>query len=205
MVPVSMPLTSAQAGESVCPPEDATSRRPLATRDRAPASDLFPVVYEQLRALAASYFRREPENHTLQPTALVHEAYLKLVDQADARCKDRAHFFAVAAQAMRRLLVDHARRRRAAKRRTPQHVTIAVADADAPFRDELNLLALDEALDRLARLDPRQARTVELRFFGNLTNEEVAEVLGVSPGTVKGDWRVARAWLLHALGGETDR
>jgi RNA polymerase sigma factor (TIGR02999 family) len=161
-------------------------------------SELLPLVYEELRALAAAYFRREPPDHTLQPTALVHEAYLKLVNQTDAQWKDRAHFFAVAAQAIRRLLIDHSRRRRAAKRQAPNRVTVELA-ADTPYHADIDLLVLDDALKRLAELSERQARVVELRFFGGITVEEVAHVLGVSPNTVKGDWRVARVWLQQVL------
>jgi len=159
------------------------------------ASRLMPLVYEELRALAGRYLRAEAGGHTLQPTALVHEAYLRLVDQTDADWQNRAHFFAVAAQAMRHILVDHARRRGAAKRGGDRRkLAPEVAEGVATERDEY-LLALDEALARLATFDPQHSRIVELRFFGGLTLEETAAVLGISPKTVQRDWIMARAWL----------
>ena len=165
----------------------------------ANASDLLPQVYDELRALAASRLAREPGGHTLQPTALVHEVYLKLADQSRAQYNDRAHFFAVAAEAIRRILVDHARKKRALKRELPgQRVTVS-ADLDAPAQEEIDVLALDDALGRLATLNARQARVVELRFFAGLEVTEVARLLGVSENTVKGDWRMARAWLQQQL------
>lgn len=164
------------------------------------AARLTPVVYDELRRLAAGYLRAERPDHTLQPTALVHEAFLRLVDQTRADIHDRSHFFAVAAQSMRRILIDHARHCRAAKRRAPgQRITLAEAVDQAPVT-EVDLLRLDDALTRLAALSPRQARVVELRYFGGLTVEQAAAVLDVSPRTVKGDWRVARAWLHHDIG-----
>ena len=170
----------------------------LGDGDEKAVADLLPLVYDELRALAGSYFRQERPNHTLQPTALVHEAYLKLVHQKDARWKDRAHFFAVAAQAIRRLLIDHSRKQRAAKRQAPERITIDV-DSDAPYQIEFDPIALDDALRKLSVLNERQGRVVELRFFGGMSVKEVAQVLGVSPNTVKGDWRVARAWLQREL------
>ena len=159
------------------------------------ASRLLPLVYDELRRLAGQYLRGEADGHTLQPTALVHEAYLRLVNQTAADWQNRAHFFAVAAQAMRHILVDHARGRRAAKR-GGDRVKLPLDEARGIFleRDEY-LLALDEALQKLAALDAQQSRIVELRFFAGLTLEETAEVLGISPKTVQRDWLMARGWL----------
>lgn len=175
----------------------------LGNGDAKAAAKLLPLVYDELRSVAARYFRRQGANHTLQPTALVHEAFLKLVDQTRAKWKDRAHFFAVAAQAMRQILVNHARGRNAEKRGGGR-AKIAFADdmAAAATPGEFDPLALDEALTKLNELDERKARVVELRFFSGLSNEEVAEVLGVSLTTVEGDWRMARAWLSRALSAE---
>lgn len=160
---------------------------------------LLPVVYEELRALAASYFRRQPDNHTLQPTALVHEAYLKLVHQTSAQWNDRAHFFAVAAKAMRQILVNHAHARNAEKRGGGATRIILGDDlAPTPERD-FDAIALDEALKRLTALDERKASVVELRFFSGLSVDEVAHVLNVSKTTVEADWRLARAWLSKEL------
>lgn len=165
-----------------------------------------PLVYDELRALATRSLCHERSGHTLQGTALVHEAYLKLVDQRQVRWQDRAHFFAVAAQLMRRILVDHARRHRAAKRGSGEpRLPLVEADVQAAPAPLGDWLALDRALDRLGALDERQARTVELRFFGGLTIEETAEVLQVSPATVKNDWSVARAWLYRELEGARGR
>ena len=160
---------------------------------------LVPLVYQELRVMAARQLRGERGDHTLQPTALVHEAYLKLVDQRHAAWKNRGQFFAVAAQAMRRILVDHARAHRAAKRgRDAEKVPIDSADAvaAAPAAD---VLALDEALSRLSVIDPRQGQVVELRCFGGLTIEETAEAIALSPTTVKEEWRLAKAWLHREL------
>jgi RNA polymerase sigma factor (TIGR02999 family) len=163
-------------------------------------------VYEELRRQAGRAMRREGDAHTLQATALVHEAYLRLVDQQRVQWRNRAHFFAIAAQMMRRVLVDHARTRLAAKRGGElQRVTlgdVGAGPAEAGDGDGVDVLALHEALERLALLDPRQARLVELRYFGGLGIEETAEALEVSPATVKRDWAVARAWLRRALAAE---
>ena len=160
---------------------------------------IVPIVYSELRRLAASYLRGERENHTLQPTALVHEAYLRLVDQKDARWQNRNHFFGVAAQLMRRILVDYARGHRAAKRGGPMpKVSLEQAVVVSKERSS-ELIALDEALTRLAAFDTQQARIVELRFFGGLTLEETADLLGVSPATVKRDWNMAKAWLSRQM------
>lgn len=159
---------------------------------------LVPVVYAELRILAESYMRKERSGHTLQPTALVNEAWMRLADQSRVEWKGRAHFFGIAAQAMRRILVDHHRRRTAARRGRDHAVTL-VDDAADTFADPLDLLALDEALDALTAMDPRAAQVVELRFFGGLSVEETAEALGISPPTVKRDWRSAKAWLYDRL------
>jgi len=172
--------------------------------DRGALADLIPVVYGELRRIAARYLRHERVGHTLQATALVHEAYFKLIDQDHARWQNRAQFFGVAAQLMRRILVDHARTHVAAKRGggvTP--ITLMDAAGASPPRG-IDVLALDEALTRLTAIYPEQGRLVELKFFGGLTIEETGEAMGLSPATVKRQWAVARAWLLHHLRHETD-
>jgi RNA polymerase sigma factor (TIGR02999 family) len=163
-------------------------------------NELVPIIHGELRGLAAACLRRERRDHTLQPTALVHEAYLRLVNQTHVHCQNRAQFFAIAAHLMRQILVDHARRRLAAKRGGGNKAAIEEA-AGVAQQQEVDLVALDEALGDLARLDPRQSRIVELRFFGGLTEDEIADLLHVSPITVKRDWRIARAVLHHQLGG----
>ena len=167
---------------------------------RADALDrLLPLIHGELRRLAASYMRRERPDHTLQPTALVNEAFLKLVDQKAVRWQNRAHFMGIAAQAMRRILVDHARAHASGKRgagERPVPLDEAVVFAEMPNAD---VLALDEALTRLAAFDPQQSRVVELRFFGGLTLEETAEALHISPATVGREWTLARAWLYAEL------
>ena len=168
----------------------------------ATPEELLPLVYEDLRRRAALYMRRESPGHTLQPTALVHEAYLKLVDQSRVNWRGRTHFFAVGANVMRRLLIDHARGRGRKKRgRGWQRVTLA--ESLSPSKDpNLNveeLLSLNNALEKLSRLDERQAKVVELRIFAGLTVDEVAHLLGVSKRTVDDDWRHARAWLKREL------
>jgi RNA polymerase sigma-70 factor, ECF subfamily len=175
----------------------------LSSGNRDAMSQLMPLVYDQLRKLAAVRFDRERGNHTLQPTALVHEAYLRLVDQRRVRWQNRAHFIGVAAQLMRRILIDHARGRDAIKRGGEyDKVTIsdeilesASPDGTTPGTTEIDVLALDQALARLTAIDAQQGRIVELRFFGGLTVEETAQVLGISPATVKRDWRLAKVWL----------
>ena len=164
---------------------------------------LMPAVYAELHRQAERAMGREDAQHTLQATALVHEAYLRLVDQRRVRWQNRAQFFGVAAQVMRRILVDHARRHHAAKRGGGvQEITLHGDDADvaAPrTEDAVDVLALHTALEGLAALDPEQARLVELRYFGGLSIEETAEALGVSPATVKREWATARAWLRREL------
>jgi RNA polymerase sigma factor (TIGR02999 family) len=160
---------------------------------------LLPEIYAELRRLASSYLRRERRDHTLQPTALVHEAFLKLVDQRAVRWQNRAHFFGIAAQAMRRILVDHARAHVADKRGAGgQRVLLDDAQLVGAMPD-IDVLALDEVLTRLATFDPQQSRVVELRFFGGLTMEETAEVLHISPATVGREWTMAKAWLFAEL------
>jgi RNA polymerase sigma factor (TIGR02999 family) len=161
---------------------------------------LFELVYGELRSLAASLMRRERAGHTLQPTALVHEAYLRLVDRTRIGLKDRGHFIGVAARAMRQILVDHARRRGTVKRGGEwERVTLESAEAPAAG-DTFEVIRLNEALERFAALDPRAARVVELRVFGGLEVKETAALLGVSPRTVDGDWATARMWLARELG-----
>lgn len=173
----------------------------LSTGREQAFDELLPLVYRELRRRAAGHLRRERQNHTLQPTALVHEAFLKLVEQRDVRWQNRAHFFAVASQAMRRILVDHARTHQRIKRGGggPQ-VTLDEAMMAAESRS-IDIMALDQALQRLGRVDPRQARVVEMRFFGGLSVEETAEVLDVSPATIKREWTMAKAWLHAELSG----
>lgn len=179
------------------------SRKPHSEIARG-AEELLPEVYAELRRLAGSYLRRERPDHTLQPTALVHEAYERLADQREKRWEGRSHFFAVGALAMRRVLVDHARSHGRQKRGGNwERVTADQAVpllSDAPLSME-DVLALDRALNKLAQLDPRQAKVVELRYFGGLGAAETADVLGVSKRTVEGDWTHARAWLKRELSG----
>ena len=164
------------------------------------ANRLLAAIYGDLHAQAARAMRREGGEHTLQATALVHEAYLRLVDQRHVDWKNRAHFFAIAAQAMRRVLVDHARGRLAEKRGGGiEKVTLSDAAVGANDDDAVDVLALHDALERLAALDPDQARVVELRYFGGMNIDETAEALGVSAATVKREWAVARAWLKREL------
>jgi len=160
---------------------------------------LLPQIYAELRRLAASYLRRERPDHTLQPTALVHEAFIRLVDQRAVRWQNRAHFFGIAAQAMRRILVDHARAHAADKRGAGERavsIDEALVTIGAP---NVDLLALDEVLTRLAAIDAQQSRVVELRYFGGLTMEETAEVMNVSPATVGREWTLAKAWMYAEL------
>jgi RNA polymerase sigma-70 factor, ECF subfamily len=171
----------------------------LAKGDRAAHEKLIPLIYDQLKELARSYMRRERDDHTLQTTALVHEAYLRLVHQQSPNWQNRAQFFGIAAQLMRRILIDHARHHLREKRGGSQ-VFLPLNEALA-FSPEHSgdLLKLDEALDRLSKLDPRQGRIVELRFFGGLSIEETSKFLGVSPITVKRDWALAKVWLYGEL------
>jgi RNA polymerase sigma factor (TIGR02999 family) len=166
---------------------------------RDAVEDLLPLVYGELRRLASRYLRHEPIGHTLQPTALVHEAYIRLIDQRRVRWRNRAHFYGIAAQIMRRILVDHARAQAADKRGGDcEHIPL-VEDQLPSGSADVDVVALDEALERLATLDPHQARIVELRYFGGLTIDEVAEVTRVSAATVVREWTLAKAWLRAEL------
>jgi RNA polymerase sigma factor (TIGR02999 family) len=167
----------------------------LSEGDRSAADRLFPLVYDELRAVAGLCFGNEAAGHTLQPTALVHETYIRLVDSSRVNWESRSHFFGIAARAMRRILVDHARGRRAAKRGgAALKLSLSAELVGGDERDEY-LVSIDSALDHLSGMDPELARVVELRFFGGLTIEETAEMLHVSPKTVKRQWALARAWL----------
>ena len=157
--------------------------------------DLMPVVYDELRRLARRYMRREGPGHTLQTTALVNEAYIRLVDQKRVTWQNRAHFFGIAAQLIRRLLVDHARARHRLKRGGAALKVEWSEQISSPVSRQMDLVALDDALNRLANLEPQKSRIVELRFFGGLSIEETAEALNISQATVKRDWSFARAWL----------
>jgi RNA polymerase sigma factor (TIGR02999 family) len=169
--------------------------------DAAALDRLLPLVYAELRRLARHYMSRERAGHTLQTTALINETYLRLVSQEDVRWENRAHFFGIAARLMRQALIEHARGRRAAKRGGGQY-NLSLSEVDrVASRPDVNLMALDEALSRLEALDPQKGRIVELRYFGGLGIEETAEVMGVSPATVKREWSMARAWLRCEIGG----
>jgi len=167
--------------------------------DQTALTKLMPLVYDELRRLAHRYMAQERSDHTLQTTALVHEAYLRLVGQKDVQWQNRAHFFAVSAQLMRRILVDHARTQHAAKRGGGGLKLSLDEAANVPYEPAAELIALDEALTKLADIDRRKSRIVELRFFGGLTLDEVAEMLSVSSPTVMRQWRVARAWLYREM------
>jgi RNA polymerase sigma factor (TIGR02999 family) len=171
--------------------------------DRDALERLIPLVYGELRRLAGRYMRRERPDHTLEPTAVVHEAFLRLIEQKNVSWKNRAHFFGVAAQAMRRVLVDHARRHKADKRGGVWTCALTLAEPASPEgTPPVDLIALDLALSQLAAFDEEKARVVELRYFGGLTFEETAEVIGASPSTVRRDWKAARAWLHRELSAE---
>jgi RNA polymerase sigma-70 factor (ECF subfamily) len=160
-------------------------------------TELLPIIYDELRRVARQYLHRERSEQTLETTALVHEAYLKLIDQHSVNWQNRAHFFAIAAQAMRRILIDNARKRTAAKREGEK---VPLDDVAIVSNDRMaHLLALDEALQKLEELDPQQSKIVELRYFGGLTIEETGEAMNLSPATVKREWAMARAWLYQAL------
>jgi RNA polymerase sigma-70 factor (ECF subfamily) len=184
------------------PPEITRLLQDWQAGDRDALDRLIPVVYQELRLIASRHVRREWRDGALQTTALVNEAYLKLVGQRESDWQNRAHFFAIAAQVMRRILLDDARRALRDKRggaATPVSLeNIAMAAPESPV-DVVDLLALDRALVELEQLDPKQARLVELRFFGGLTVEETATVLGISPATVKREWAIAKGWLYRAL------
>ncbi len=170
--------------------------------DKEALDQLMPIVYEELRRQAARYLRKERPGHTLETTALIHEAYVRLVDQRHVQWQNRAHFFGIAAQLMRRILVDHARTKKRVKR-GGSDIKVSLADANLAVKtQDLDVVALDEALQRLTQLDEQQSRVVELRFFSGLSVEETAEVLGISKATVKRDWSMAKAWLHRELTGD---
>jgi RNA polymerase sigma factor (TIGR02999 family) len=170
------------------------------SNDRDVTNELLPLIYDELHKRAAAYMRRERQNHTLQPTALVHEAYLKLVDQHNNDWNDRQHFFAIASQVMRRILVDHARGRHRNKRGgSAEDLPLEAALLAGAEATNIDLLALDEAMTRLAKFDPQQERLVELRYFAGLSLEEAAASLGISRATAARDWQMAKAWLHREL------
>ena len=170
--------------------------------DARARDEVLPLVYDELRRLAALYLLRERPDHTLQPTALVHEAYLRLVDQRHVNWRNRAQFVGLAAVMMRRILVNYARDRAAGKRGGDLQ-KVPLSDADEPARpQDVDVIVLHDALDQLSAIDPRKGRIVELKFFGGLTTNEIAEVLQLSPATIERDWSFARAWLYDAISGE---
>ncbi len=189
-------------------PQPDTSVTELLVRarsgDAAALAHVFPLIYDELRRIAQQQLRREPDGHTLSPTALVHEAYMRLVDFSRIEWAGRAHFLALAATAMRRILVDHARAHRSAKRGGAlRRVSLDAVELGTEDRAEL-LIALDEALERLKALDARQAQVVECRFFGGMTEEETAEALGIGLRTAKRDWAKAKSWLHREIGAEEE-
>jgi RNA polymerase sigma factor (TIGR02999 family) len=181
------------------PPDITALLEAWAGGDRQALDRLAPLVYGELRRIAARQLRRERADHTLQPTALVHEAYLKLVDQRRVDWLNRAHFYGVASQVMRRLLVDHARRHNADKRGNGVEWVAIDEGLDVPAPDQIPVLLLDDVIGRLEKLDRRLAQLVEVRAFGGCTLEEAAEVLRVSKSTAKREWRTAKAWLMREL------
>ena len=168
--------------------------------DREALDRLMPIVYDELRRAARNYMRRERDSNTLQATALVNEVYMRLIDITSVRWQDRAHFFAIAASMMRRILLDAARARAAGKRGGGE-LRITLHEDALASNQAADLVTIDDALQALSQVDPRKAQVVELRFFGGLSVEEMAEVLSISPQSVKRDWKLARAWLLKELGG----
>jgi RNA polymerase sigma factor (TIGR02999 family) len=169
--------------------------------DEGARNEMLPLVYDELRRLAALYLLRERRDHTLQPTALVHEAYLRLIDQRQVNWKNRAQFVGLAAVMMRRILVNHARDR-AAEKRGGDMQKVPLSDVDEPRTpQDVDVIGLNDALDQLGAIDPRKSRIVELKFFGGLTTNEIAEVLQLSPATIEREWSFARAWLYDAIGG----
>jgi RNA polymerase sigma factor (TIGR02999 family) len=193
-------MRPSDSGGPAAPPDVTLLLSRLRQGDDRALERLMPLVHDELRRLARYHMRGERAGHTLQPTALAHEAYMRLVDLDRIDWRGRAHFFAVAAGIMRRILIDHARKRRAARRGGgAAHVSLDEGAGVADQRPE-ELVALDDAMGRLAELDPRQERIVELRFFGGLSVDETAAVLGISARTVKREWAVARAWLRAELG-----
>src|SRR5450432_2269726 len=194
---------AAQPGEPAMD-DISTLLRAWSDGDQSALARLTPIVYDELHRLARHYMKGERPGHSLQTTALVNEAYMRLVDYERMHWQDRAHFFAVSAQLMRRILVEHARRHNLKRGGGAPHVSLeetAVVGGD----QDADMVELDDAMNALARIDPRKVQVVEMRFFGGLSVEETADVLKISPGTVKRDWRAARAWLYRELtGGTTD-
>jgi RNA polymerase sigma factor (TIGR02999 family) len=189
------------------PPPNEITERLIAwgAGDRAALDQLIPVVYQELRRMAGNYLRQENPGHTLQPTALVHEAWLRLIDQARVNWRNRAQFFGVAAQMMRRILVDHAKAKHREKR-GGEAVKLSLDEAINLSQERAaDLLALDDALYELTRVDKRKGRVVELRYFGGFSVEETAQILGVSPETVMRDWKMAKAWLYQQIRREAAR
>jgi len=181
------------------PPKDVTRLLvDWGNGDQAALDELIPLVYDELRRMAGRYMRRESKGHTLQTSALVNEAYLRLVNQKSVQWQNRAHFFGVAAHLMRRILVDHARSRSRAKRGGGAQM-VSLADQAVISKEVADVIALDDALKNLAEMDPRKSQIVEMKFFGGLTTEEVAEVLKVTSRTVEREWRKAKAWLNRAI------
>jgi RNA polymerase sigma factor (TIGR02999 family) len=196
-----LPINSLKKAPAVSPRDVTALLGDWSSGSPTALNQLLPLVYAELRRVAARQLRNERADHTLQPTALVHEVYIRLVDQRQVDWRNRAHFFGVSAQVMRRILVDHARRHGASKRGDGVRcVSIDEAKNVAVASEEIPILALDRALDRLEKVDGELAKIVELRAFGGLTIEEAAHVLSVSPSTVKRDWRTAKAWLNRELG-----
>lgn len=189
------------------PPPNEITERLIAwgAGDRAALDQLLPAVYQELRRIAGNYLRQENPGHTLQPTALVHEAWLRLIDQTRVNWRNRAQFFGVAAQLMRRILVDHAKTKHREKR-GGDAVKLSLDDAiNLSSERAAELLALDDGLDELTRVDERKSRVVELRYFGGFSVEETAQILGVSPETVMRDWKLAKAWLYQQIRREAAR
>ena len=204
--PETSPILKATGMDDHTPDTTGITQLLIAWSDgrRGALDKLVPFVYEDLRRLAAAYMRREAAGHSLQPTALVHEAYVRLVDQRQVKWRNRAHFFGVAAGLMRRVLVDHARARRADKRGGGfERVTLVGDEVAADSPQGIDVLALHESLERMAAFNPRQEPIVELRYFGGLTIEEAAEVVGISEATVVREWTIAKAWLRADLSGHS--
>ena len=196
-------LTHWSPGMTDRPADITLLLRSASSGDRANLDRLMAAIYDDLRRLAVSHLQGERDGHTLQPTALVHEAYLKLVDQRSTDWKDRLHFFAIASRIIRRILTDHARERHALKRGGgSERLSIDAVDPPAP-EPGIDLVALDQALEELAQIDERQAKVVELRFFGGCTIDEISELLGAGRRTIDRDWMAARAWLYCRLDGQS--
>ena len=186
---------------STLSPQDVTQKlQAWSEGDKDALAELLPIVYDELHKQAARYIRRERSDHTLQATALINEAYLKLIEQKNVHWQNRAHFFGIAAQLMRRILIDYARTKHRDKR-GGDDIKLPLDEAALVATDErsVDLIALDEALTRLAAMDEQQSRIVELRYFGGLNIDETAEALHISPATVKRDWQMAKAWMHHEL------